>query len=166
MRRHAKLIRTTVPDATPMLDHFDAHFRRVLERAKAHADRVLVVRQSWFDKNVYTPEEMAHMWHGGAGQAWREEVAAYYSIDVTSRLMAQMDARAARASADLGVEQIDLMPILERSLSTYYDFFHLTPAGSEKVASTIVATLIGRRAADPLPSAATAVPDAARQRAS
>ena len=63
---------TAVPDPTPMFDHFEKHLRSAIETAKAHADRVLVVRQSWFQKESYTPEELAHMWHGGAGQALAE----------------------------------------------------------------------------------------------
>ena len=41
---------------------------------KAHADRVVVVRQSWFDKDAADGRgDRPHMWHGGVGQAWREE---------------------------------------------------------------------------------------------
>jgi hypothetical protein len=130
MRAGAKVIRSTMPDPAPMLDHFDMQFRRVVQRARAHADRVIVVRQSWFDKEALTAEETSHMWHGGVGQAWCEDVTTYYSIEVTSRLMELLDARAARAAAELGVEQIDLRAILEPSLATYYDFFHLTPSGT------------------------------------
>jgi len=73
MRARATDVRTTMPDATAMLDHFELHFRRALARAKAHSGRVIVARQSCFDKE-YTPAEAAHMWHGGVGYAWREEV--------------------------------------------------------------------------------------------
>jgi lysophospholipase L1-like esterase len=141
MRARATVIRRTMPDPAPMLDHFDKHFRRVVQRAKAHADRVVVVRQSWFDKETLTAEETAHMWHGGVGQAWCEEVTTYYSIEVTSRLMARLDARAARVAAELDVEQIDLRAILEPSLAMYYDFFHLTPSGAQNVASAVARTL-------------------------
>jgi len=130
-----------------MLDHFEVHLRRVLQKAKAHADRVLVARQPWFDKD-YTPEEAAHMWHGGVGQAWREEVTTYYSFEVVSRLMALLDARAARVAKELEVEQLDLMPILERSLDTYYDWLHLSPAGARAVAAAVAAAILRR----PLPS--------------
>ena len=142
MRAGAKVIRWAVPDPSPMLDHFEKYFRRTIQRAKAHADRVVVVRQSWFDKEPLTAEEASHMWHGGVGQAWCEEVATYYSIEVTSRLMARLDARAARVAAELGVEQIDLRAILEPSLATYYDFFHLTPSGAHAVASAVARTLV------------------------
>jgi hypothetical protein len=146
MRAAAKVIRSTMPDPAPMLDHFDKHFRRVVQQARAHADRVVIVRQSWFDKDTLTREEASHMWHGGVGQAWCEEVTTYYSIEVTSRLMSLLDARAARVATELDVEQIDLRAILEPSLSIYYDFFHLTPSGAHAVASAVARTL----ASDPV----------------
>ena len=140
MRARAAEIRHDMPDPSPMLDRFEFHFARVLEQAAAHADRVIVVRQPWFDKQ-YTSEEAAHMWHGGAGQAWRENVTAYYSFDVVSRLMAHVDRRAAAIAAALDIEQVDLMPVLERSLATYYDGFHTTPAGARSVAATVAAAI-------------------------
>jgi lysophospholipase L1-like esterase len=142
MRAAARVVRSAMPDPAPMLDHFDKHFRRVVQRARTHADRVIVVRQSWFDKEPLTPEETSHMWHGGVGQAWCEEVTTYFSIEVTSRLMARLDARAARVAAELGVEQIDLRAILEPNLTTYYDFFHLTPSGAQAVASAVALMLV------------------------
>jgi lysophospholipase L1-like esterase len=145
MRAHARVIRATMPDPNAMLAHFEKHLRCVIHRAAEHADRVVLVRQSWFGKSALTPEEAAHMWHGGAGQVWREKVTTYYSIDVTSRLMALMDARAARVARELGVEQLDLMSVLEPNLATYYDFFHLTAAGAQSVASAVADTLLRER---------------------
>ncbi len=146
MRARATEIKQVMPDPASMLDRFDAHFRRVLGKAASHADRVLVVRQPWFDKE-YSAEEAAQMWHGGAGQAWRENVTTYYSFDVHSRLMALVDARAAAIAAEMQVEQLDLMPLLERSLAMYYDGFHATPAGARVVAAAI-ATAIQRAPAE------------------
>lgn len=141
MRAAASELRTTVPDPAPMLDHFERHLRRAVDRAKRHADRVLVVRQPWLDAD-YTPEEAARMWHAGAGAPWRQDVETYYSLEVFSDLMAMIDARAAAVATALGVEQLDLMPILERSLNTYYDCFHLTPAGSRAVAAAVAAPIL------------------------
>lgn len=141
MRARAQDIQTTMPNPTDMLAHFEFHFRRVLARAAAHADRVLLVRQPWFDK-PFTEEEAAHMWHGGAGQVWREDVSTYYSFEVVSRLMGLVDASAARIATDVGVEQVDLMPWLPRSLETYYDGFHHTPAGARSVATLVAAAVL------------------------
>jgi hypothetical protein len=140
MRARATEIRHEMPDPSPMLAQFELHFRRVLAQASAHADRVIVVRQPWFDKQ-YTKEEAAVMWHGGAGQAWRENVTTYYSFDVVSRLMAHLDQRAASIAEALDIEQVDLMPILERSLTTYYDGFHTTPAGANVIAGAVASAV-------------------------
>jgi hypothetical protein len=141
MRARARDIRRTMPDPTGMLAHFEFHLRRVLARASAHADRVLLVRQPWFDK-PFTEEEAAQMWHGGAGQVWREEVTTYYSFDVVSRLMGLVDARAERIASGVGVEQLDLMPWLPRSLETYYDGFHHTPGGARSVATLVASAVL------------------------
>jgi lysophospholipase L1-like esterase len=87
------------------------------------------------------------MWHGGVGQAWREDLTTYFSIDVTGRLMALLDARAARIAGSLGVEQIDLMSVLEPNLATYYDYFHLTPSGARTVAAAVARALVQPRPA-------------------
>ena len=82
------------------------------------------------------------MWHGGVGRAWREEISTYYSHDVLSRLMAALDARAARVAEEVDVEAIDVRPLLEPSVETYYDFFHATPAGATVVARTVAAVVV------------------------
>jgi lysophospholipase L1-like esterase len=153
MRAQATERRSTTPDPTPMLDRFTRHFGSVLTTAKAHADRVLVVRQPWFDRD-YSAGEAAQMWHGGAGQVWREQVTSFYSFDVCSRLMALLDSRVADVAGAHRVEQVDLMPVLDRSLDTYYDCFHLTPAGARAIAAVVAAATIARRMAPMYPASA------------
>ena len=149
MRAAATDVRSATPDPAPMLDHFERHLSRAIERAKRQADRVIVVRQPWLDAD-YTPEEAARMWHAGGGAPWRQNVETYYALPVFSALMAMIDVRASAVATALDVEQLDLMPVLERSLNTYYDCFHLTPAGSRAVASAVAAAILRQ----PMPSAA------------
>jgi len=151
MRRQAIETRSEVPDPTAMLDHFDRHLRAAIRKARAHADRVIVVRQPWFDKPC-TREEAAMMWHGGIGQAWRETVTTFYSCEVLSTLMALLDDTAARAAHELGVEQLDLMPVLEPSAKTYYDFFHATPAGARVIADAVAAAVLRKSSREGLGS--------------
>lgn len=141
MRARAQEIRTAVPDPAPMLRHFEDQFRQLLRRARSHADRVLVVRQPWFEKD-YTPEELAHVWHGAVGDPHQEEVSTYYSVEILCRLMALVGARAAHVADELGVEHLNLMSLLESSLETYYDFVHFTPAGSAVVAEAVAAAIL------------------------
>lgn len=143
MRAQAKEVRKTVPDPTPIVDRFEYHFRRLLQRAKAHADGVLVARQPWFEKD-YTAEEIAHFWHGGSGKAWKEPVTVYYSLQVMNRLMGLVDARAATVAEELGIEHVDLRRSLPPSLAHYFDSFHFTPAGAAIVARTVAAALLRR----------------------
>ena len=141
MRARAKEIRHSTPDPSPMLDHFEYHFRRLLQRANAQADRVLVVHQPWLDKE-FTPKETARMWHGGVGQVWRQEVTTYYSFEVVSHLITLLEMRAARVADELRLQHLNLMPLLDQSLETYYDCFHLTPSGAMTVARAIADALL------------------------
>jgi lysophospholipase L1-like esterase len=142
MRARATTIRDTTPDPSPMLTHFEHHFRQLLQRAQGHADRVLVVKQPWF-RRPYSAEEAAHMWHGGIGQAWREEITKYYSFDAFNRAMSMLDERAGEIAAETGVETLDLTPTLEQSLDAYYDGFHVTPKGARQVAAAVGQAILG-----------------------
>jgi lysophospholipase L1-like esterase len=144
MRARAKEIRHSTPDPSPMLDHFEYHFRRLLQRASAQADHVLVVHQPWLDKE-FTPKETERMWHGGVGQVWRQEVTAYYSFEVVSHLITLLEMRAARVANELRLQHLNLMPLLDQSLETYYDCFHLTPSGAMTVARAIADALLSRQ---------------------
>ena len=58
--------------------------------------------------------------------------------------MHAIDERASLVAERLGVEQLDLMPHLDRSLATYYDFLHFTPTGARAVAE-LVAKVVTKR---------------------
>jgi hypothetical protein len=141
MRARAQEIRTSAPDASPMLQDFDTHFDGLLRAAKAHADRVLVIPQPWFDKE-YSPDEAALMWHGGVGAAWSGRVTAYYSYQVLFDLMRRVHERIFAGADANGVEVVDVMQTLERSARTYYDTYHVTPEGSRVVATVVASAML------------------------
>jgi hypothetical protein len=144
MRARAKEVLDSVPDPAPMLDHFEFYFRKLIELAKSGAERVIVVRQPWFDKQ-FTPDEEKVMWSFGAGRPYVEEVTTYYSHAVAWKLMREIDARASAVARSLGVEQLDLMPVLERSLEIYYDEFHHTPKGCEVVGTKVAEAILNQK---------------------
>jgi hypothetical protein len=84
------------------------------------------------------------MWHGGVGQAWKEEVTTYYSFEACTGLMQLVDAKTETVTDSLGIDSIDLKPTLPQSLDTFYDCFHLTPAGSRAVARSVAAAILQR----------------------
>jgi len=130
-----------MPDPTPMLNWFEQQLREAVARAKSRAHRVLVLRQPWFERD-YTPEDLAHIWHGAVGDPHRDEVSVYYSVHVLSRLMALVSARAATVADEMGVEHLDLMSVLRPSLQTFYDFVHYTPAGAAVVANVVASAIL------------------------
>ena len=142
MRAAAETLLDTYADPTPMLESFETDLRRIIEKLRSYAGRVIVVGQPWFQKE-FTDEERAVMWNFGAGRPYEEQVKTYYTHRVGAELMSQVDAVAARVARETGCEHVDLMPILDHSLSTYYDFFHFTPTGAEVVGKTVAAAILG-----------------------
>ena len=163
MRAQATEWRASVPDPAVMLDNFERHFRRLVACAAAHADRVLIARQPWFDKEA-SAAESAFFWHGGVGKAWKQTITTFYTSEVLATLMARLDARAAAVAAEAGVEQLDLRPVLTPTLEHYYDFFHCTPAGAAVMARSVAAALLRSppsRRRSPLPAVARSMSGAA-----
>jgi hypothetical protein len=140
MRAEARELRDSVPDPRPVLDHFERHFRAALKCAMAHAERVIVVRQPWFEKS-YTAAEQARFWHGGIGRPWKEPVSVYFTFDVINRLLGLIDERVVRVADELGLQHVFLQPLLNEGLRHYYDHDHLTPAGAA-VAAQAIATAV------------------------
>ncbi len=142
MRAAAKTTLADIPDPAVMVDHFDRGFRSLIAAAREMAPRVLVVRQPWMDKDSFTPTEQAAFWHGAGGHPHLGSVDTYYSLEVVTRLVRLVDRRAAEICDALGVEQVDLLPHLEPSLSTFYDFWHFTPPGAATAANAITAAIL------------------------
>ena len=157
MRAEAKDVRTEMPDPSLMLSNFERYFTSLVRRAQAHADRVIIMRQPWFEKD-YTAEERARFWHGGAGKPWKEKVTCYFSLEVVNRLLSMVEARVVTVAEALGVPHLDLRPVLNGGLRHYYDHDHYTAAGAALVASTVATALTRGRAS---PESPTRVPAAA-----
>lgn len=142
MRAKAAEIRDEAPDPTAMLDAFERKFREALQHAREHSARVIVVRQPWFEKRAFTPEERALLWNGGVGKAVHQQVTVFYSDEVLFHLMRSIDERATRACEDMRIEHVDLMETLERSVATYYDHFHHTATGAGVIASQVATRVL------------------------
>jgi len=140
MRAEATEIRSTIPDPSAMLQHFEHHFRRALRHAMARSRRVLVVRQPWFEKQ-YTAEERARFWHGGIGRPWKEKVSVYFSLEVINRVFSLIDGRVVAVADELGLPHVHLRPLLNQGLRHYYDHDHYTPVGAAVVARAVATAL-------------------------
>lgn len=137
----------TLPEATPVLDRIERYLRLTIDLAHAKGARVILVRQPWLDR-VLKPEEEAVMWNFSWGRLCIEkEESAYYTHGAVRNLLQQVDRRLSRVASQLGVEQVDLMPVLEADLTHFYDFNHFTPEGARRTAEHTVAAVLGERKA-------------------
>jgi lysophospholipase L1-like esterase len=141
MRANAGERITEIADPTAMLDRFEKWLRSIVVLCATKARRVVIVRQPWLG-DTGSPELEKLLWNFGLGRPYKEDVKVYCATALSTRLMELTDARAARVAADLGIDQIDLMPLLEPSARTYYDFLHFTPAGAEVVGRAVAELLV------------------------
>lgn len=137
MRQNARDLRTTTPDPTPVIENFARYFDESLRLAKQKAGRVIVLSQPWFQKEAFTPREEAIFWNGGVGDVITEEVKAFYSHEVIFRLMKMIEDTVLNIAAKHQVEWLNVRLRIEPSMENYYDHFHFTPVGANKVAQML-----------------------------
>lgn len=140
-RANAERILRSVPDPAPMLDRFEADLRRLVQRARSKAGRVIVARQPWLEKE-FTPAESKQLWMFGAGRIRDGGVREYYAHEVVWELMRHVDARAVRVARDLGVEEIDLRPVVPPTFELWYDEMHHNARGCERIGRAIARRLV------------------------
>jgi hypothetical protein len=138
MRAEAETWIDEVPDPAPMLDHFERHYRELLKLAARHAERVIVVRQPWLDKEM-SAEEKACTWQFALGRRYEGKLSTYYTHRIVWKMMELIDESSARIADELGVEHVDVHSILPRDLEHWYDEIHHTEKGCK---------VIGRAVAD------------------
>lgn len=141
-RANAQRILPTVPDPAPMLDRFESDLRRLVQRARSKAGRVILARQPWLEKE-FTPEEERRLWMFGAGRIRDEVVTAYYAHAVVWDLMRKIDARVVAVARDLGVEEIDLRPVVPPTFEFWYDEMHHNARGCERIGRAIARKITG-----------------------
>lgn len=142
MRANASKMIDEPKDPTAMLDRYEKWLRAIVALCATKAKRVVIVRQPWLG-DTGRPELEALLWNFGLGRPYKEQVDVYCTPRLMAHLMTLTDARSARVAEDLGVDQIDLLPILERSGRTFYDFLHFTPEGAAAVGHVVAARLAG-----------------------
>jgi len=130
-----------VPDPSPMLDRFESHLRSLLATARKGAKRVLVARQPWLEKE-FTPEEEKRLWMFGAGRIHADRVHAYYAHELVWGLMRQVDERVVRVTRELGVEAIDLMPVVPPTFDLWYDEMHHTAEGCGRIGAALARAIL------------------------
>ncbi|MCC6539169.1 MAG: hypothetical protein IT162_16580 [Bryobacterales bacterium] len=133
-RRNARNWISELPSPEPMLAQMEKDFRAVVRLLRSRGTRVLILRQPWIDRPL-RPEEDAMMWNFFLGRMnFNQPADTFYTHDAVQKLFREVDCRIARLCRELNLESVNLMPRLESSMRTYYDFQHFTPEGARQVA--------------------------------
>ena len=135
-RRNAARWIDSTPNPEPMLARFEANLSAMIELCRGKGARVIVVRQPWFDTELSEAEESV-MWNFCIGRPYVEKTSEYYTHPLVRSLLAKLDERAAATARRLGVEELDLRPLVAPSLTNYYDYLHFTPHGARIVAEAV-----------------------------
>jgi hypothetical protein len=140
-RAGARSILRSVPDPAPMLERFERDLRSLVERARTKAGRVIIVRQPWLEK-AFGPDESSRLWMFGAGRTREGTVQDYHAHEVIWDLMHQIDARAVRVARELGVEEIDLRPVVPSTFDFWYDEMHHNARGCDRIGREIARRIV------------------------
>jgi len=142
-RRNAARWIDSTPDPEPMLARFEANLSAMIELCRKRGARVIVVRQPWFDTELGAAEE-AVMWNFCIGRPYVEKTSEYYTHPLVRGLLTRLDERAAATARRLGVEELDLRPLVAPNLANYYDYLHFTPQGARIVAEAVSRAVLAR----------------------
>ena len=142
-RNNPRELREGITDPTRMLAEYETRLQEIIDLSRMKARHVLVVRQPWFQKETFTPEENALFWNFGVENSSGADSSIFYAPEVADALLAQIDASSARVAHRSGVGDLDLRPLLAPSTAHYYDQFHFTVEGNRLVACIVAEHVLG-----------------------
>lgn len=143
LRAAAARVIDEVPPAAAMIEAFEAGLDEAVRTAKATGARVVLIRQPRWVKERFTPDEEALLWNGANANVFRGvEPTAYYSTRVMYALLDELDACMRRVAERHGARFVDPLPAIPMTAESFYDHFHLTPAGSEALARAVAEAFV------------------------
>ncbi|MCZ6596490.1 MAG: GDSL-type esterase/lipase family protein [Planctomycetota bacterium] len=146
-RRAAARLRDELPDLTAALDEYRRNLITLIELCEPTGARVLVVTQPCLWRDDLPPELVDACWMGGVGDYQNAPGAEYYSIPALARGMQLYNDVALDVARERGLDVLDLVPLVPRDGTSFYDDVHFTENGARIVAEAIAEVLL---AAPPL----------------
>ncbi|WP_432821248.1 hypothetical protein, partial [Trichloromonas sp.] len=128
MRMDASAIRDDMGNPEKMLQRYEENLRRVLTMCREKSERVFLILQPWFDREIKTEEE-GRFWDGAQGEPYVENVTIYFSFSVLRDCMRLINKSAKNVADSLGIAVIDLQEAVPPGFNNYYDYFHFTKEG-------------------------------------
>ncbi len=134
--RQAGKIVQELPDPTEMLARFRTNYRRLIELVATKTDRLCLVRNPWFDRDV-TQEELRWFWNYWIGEPAPGQQRRYLDYDLARKVLGMMDQITMEVAEEMDLPWVETRSKLDHDFDTFYDENHLTPKGCEDLARII-----------------------------
>ncbi|MBE7560628.1 SGNH/GDSL hydrolase family protein [bacterium] len=132
-RRAAAVKYATLPDLEPALAAYAEELSRIIALCRKQAIRPVFMTQPVLWGEGLSPEDEALLWFGDVMGSPN-----FYSSAALGEGMARFNHQLLEVCRQHGVECIDLVPLLPRDTSVFYDDMHFNEAGSRRVAGIVV----------------------------
>ena len=137
-RREAETIIRVLPAMDSALAEYRANIGRIVEIAKAHKVRIILLTQPAVWRPDLPPALSQLLWFGWKGNPFEKPASTYYSVGAMASGMRRFNDALMTVCGAYSVECIDLARSLPKDTRTFYDDFHFNENGARQVA-TIVA---------------------------
>lgn len=143
-RREASSLRTTLPDLSAALDRYERNVSRIVDAAKRHRVRILLLTQPVLWREGLSPAERDLLWGGGPPLDRVRSGEEYYSVEALAEGMRQYNRRLIDVCRRRHVECLDLAAELPRNATIFWDDAHFTEEGARRVAEHAARYLLQR----------------------
>jgi hypothetical protein len=128
-------------DVSALIAAYERNLREAIELGRAHARRVIVIRQQWLNKPEPTAEEDAIIWGGRLGKP-KGDPLRFIEYGQMCELLGEIDRAAARVAERSGVECVHFKDYPEQRIGVYYDHAHYTALGAHQAAEVLARQIL------------------------
>ncbi|NIM20455.1 MAG: hypothetical protein GTO51_09535 [Candidatus Latescibacteria bacterium] len=136
-RLEASVIRKTLPDLSPALKEYKRNIHAIIDAAKERDMHIIFVTQpALWDPDL--PESLrVILWFGGVGHFLRNRSQEYYSVESLAEGMKMYNRTLVEICSARNVACLDLVPLIPKDTTAFYDDLHFNESGNQQVANAI-----------------------------
>jgi hypothetical protein len=143
-RQSASEIRNQMPDLSSALNEYSANINKIADIAKDRSIRLVFVTQPAMWRADLPQEMEALLWLGGIGRFQEEIGKPYYSTKALQEGLAQYNDTLRKICRQRQMECIDLVPLLAKDTTVFYDDAHFNENGARQVSKILSEYLLAR----------------------
>jgi lysophospholipase L1-like esterase len=143
-QRAAGSRRAALPDLGAALAHYEKNVREIIELARRHDVKLLLMTQPVLWRADLTPAEDAVLWMGGTRDLKHSPPGTpFYAAGALADGMDAYNRTLLRIAAETGTACLDLAAVIPKSTTYFFDDCHFTDAAQPLIADVVAAALQG-----------------------